>query len=179
LLPCCLVGCCQWSFLNSTLPVACCTSPVACCMLHVALHVVVVRCMLLKVLRVLPVARSMLFVVRCILPAAWHMLSGSCPLLAACRQVHFPRCMLHVVNCLLHIFQWSSAALLAVGSCLRAHSLLHIARSPLHDARPLSRVVAWPLPVPSCTSSVPCRMLPGAEWHCAITHAAHRGGARH
>jgi hypothetical protein len=62
------VACCQWSC--SKFHVVCCMLHVARCMLHVALHVVLVRCMLLEVLRMLPVAWCMPFAVRCILPAA-------------------------------------------------------------------------------------------------------------
>ena len=140
LVSCCLVACCQWSFPNSTLSLACCTFPVACCMLHVALHVVVVRCMLLEVWRMLPVARCR-FAVRCVLPAACRMLSGSCLLHAACCLLHFPRCISHVVGCIfpdaccqlsVAHFPVAVGGTLSVGSCLRALSLLHVAHSPLH-----------------------------------------------
>ena len=85
---CRLVACCQWSFPNPALCVAWCTAPVACCMLDVALHVVVVRCMLLEVWRMSPArgARRLLF-------------AACCPLRAACR-LDVVCCTLRVVRCI-------------------------------------------------------------------------------
>ena len=71
---CRLVACCQWSSPNPALCVAWCTAPVACCMLDVALHVVVVRCMLLEVWRRSPVAR-----------------------------LHIVCCSLHIARCVPHV----------------------------------------------------------------------------
>ena len=78
--------------------------------------------------------------------------------------------MLHVVCCLLHIFQWSSAALLSVGSCLHALSLLHVARSPL-------RVVRFSCGLPKCPMSHGVRCLsPGPTSHliCCMLCVASR-----
>jgi hypothetical protein len=179
LLPCCLVALVPWCLLSIVFS----QFHVARCMLHVALHVVVVRCMLLEVWRMLPVARCRSFAVRCILPAAWRMLSGCCVVHAACRQVHFPPCLLHVVccmhGCMLHIFQ-----------CCLARCLLRFPRHGIPLSRVCVPVLCCRLHVPCCflplcrrlshltVLSAACRLLPDAEWHSAISHAAHRGGAR-
>ena len=160
LLPCCLVACCQWSFPKFLLHAARCPLHAACCMLHVALHDGVVRCMLLEVWRMLPVARCM-FAVRCILPAACRMLSGSWLSVARCASlVAFSPvacCVssvtfspMQVACCQLSVAQFPVVVCgtLSVGSCLRALSLLHVLRSPLH-------VVCCLLPVPVS----PCRMV--------------------
>ena len=181
---CCLVVCCPLHAVCCLFHVVCGLLHAACCMLPCALHVVVVRCMLLQVWRMLHVARFGLHVIccslhiaRCMPHVVWKLSVGSCvslvafsPSHVACRLSHFPRCRLHVVNCLLHIFQWSSSALLSVGSCLRAPSLLHVARGLL-PAACLSSPVAWralPVACPMshlvtvhvrrCASSVACCM---------------------
>ena len=114
------------SVVFSTLPEVCCVLHVACCTsLHAASRV---ACRCFRYICPLHGA-CCLDVVCCTRVVRW---SGTfSPLHIACRLLHFPRCMLRVVDGLLHIFQWSSAALLSVGSCLRVLSLLHVARSPL------------------------------------------------
>ena len=102
----------------------------------------------------------MVSVTRCV------SLSAFSPLHVACRLLHFPRCMLHVVDGLLSIFQWSSAALLTVGSCLRALSLLHVARFTLHGV-----CFLLPAPVPHvawCALSVACPILHRPSVPCCM-----------
>jgi hypothetical protein len=142
LLPGCLVACCQWSFLDSTLPVAC-------CMLHVALHDVVVRC---------------------ILPAAWRMLSGSCLMHAACCQLHFPRCILHAVC---YIFPDACCMLSIVCCTFSSGRLRHAVRwivsaCPFFVACRTFSVARGLISVARPT--VPCRMPCALSVACPASH---------
>ncbi len=168
LLPCCLVACCQWSFLNSTLPAAC-------CMLHVALHVVFCS---------LHVARCMAHVVRklcdarCVLSFAVSMLH------VACRRLHFPDacCMLHVVCCtfssgrLWHAARWIVSACPFFVACRTfsvAWCLISVARPTVPCRMPCALSVACPashlvtLHVAWRTLSVACCLLSVA---CPVLH---------
>ena len=130
---CCRVACCPVHAVGCLFHVVRGLLHAARCPLHVALHVVVARCMLLAVWRMLHVARFTLHAVcyGCMSSTAWRMLFVCCT-----RRVVWCIFPVHVACRLLFValFQWSSAALLAVGSWLRALSLLHVARSLLHVA---------------------------------------------
>jgi len=171
-----LVACCQWCFPNSSLHVACCTLPVARCMLHVALHVVVVRCMLLEVWRMLPVrdACRLLF-------AAYCPLHAACCLDVACCTLHvvsctFPvaRCMSSVAFSVMHVacsqlsvarFPVVIGGTLSVGSCL-----LHVLRCMSHVLRCPWSVACIPPPCP--TSHGVCCLSAGPRSPLVTLHVA-------
>jgi hypothetical protein len=131
---CCLdVVCCTHCVVKCIFPVACCMSSVALSLMHVAC-------------RQLSVAHFP--VVVCGIAARWIV--SACPFFVACRTFCVACCLL-------------PARVSRGVRCLSPVPRRISSRCTLHDARSLSHVVSCPLPVPSCTLSVACRLLRVAE----------------
>ncbi len=137
------------------------------------------RRMLRVVCHIFPDAGCMLSIVCCTISLgrlrhAVFWIVSACPFFVA-----VARSPLHVVCCLLPVpvshVAW--CALSVAWSHVASH-LLHVMRCESSVARciPPSPCCLLSL-VPSCMLYVACRLLPVAEWHSAVTHAAHRGGA--
>jgi hypothetical protein len=191
---CCMLRC------MTLLPAACCSKSGACCPLRVASRLLFaahcllhgaccldVVCCTRVVGYIFPDACCMLSsVVRCTFSSG--RLRHCCPLDRVC--VPFLCCTSHVLRCMVAAAccpspQCPPAAWCALPiACPTSHLVtVHVLRcaSSVACCRPhvpLPHAVAWMLPVPSCTSSAACRLLPVAECHSAVTRAAHRGGAR-
>ncbi len=160
---CCLgVVCC-------TRHVICCIFPVACCMPHVAFSPVYVACCMSSVVCMVPwcafssgVLRGVSCVVICGIAVRRIVPAARSPLYVVCGlwSVAFPR-----VPCCM-----ACAVCRPVPRRISSRRTLCVASRLLH-------VVAWPLPVPSRTSSAASRVLPVAERLSAVALAAHRGGA--
>jgi hypothetical protein len=166
------------------------------CMLPAACRLLSGRC-LLQLHVVCCLLRVSCHVVRCIFPVACCMSSGVC--MAPCCT--FSSGVLHVVSCVVCGIadRWvvsAARSLLPVACCLLPAPVSPVAWRALPVACPTSHLVT--LHVLQCESSVACcrphvpccmvslvlclahlacRLLPVAEWHSAVTHAAHRGGA--
>jgi hypothetical protein len=106
----------------------------------------------------------------------------------AFRTSHFAWCDLSVARSASHLVTVHVAALRVVGCMLQTARPL-VAWCLLAGACPILHVACCPLSFACCTLSLACRLrhccpldacrlLPVAEWHSAVTHAAHRGGAR-
>ncbi len=156
---CCMLrGACRL-LLAAILPAACrmlsgsCVVARACCRLHFPC------CILHVVWCIYPVACCMLSVVCCTFSSG--SLRHCCPLDHVC--VPFLCCMPHVLRCMWSVFLLPAPPMLHGVRCLSPGPRRISSRCTLRDARSLSHVVSCPLPVPSCTSSVACRLLPVAE----------------
>ncbi len=151
---------------------ACCLD-VVCCILHVVCRIFPC-CMSSVAFSPLHVACCQLSVahfpvVVCGIDVSWIV--SACPFFAACRTFSVACGRISVACCPPH--------------CPLSHGVRGLSPAPrrissrctLQDARSLSHVVSCPSPVPSCTLSVACRLLPVAEGLRAVVLAGHRGGA--
>jgi hypothetical protein len=167
------------------LPVARCMSFVVRCKLHAACRTLS-GCFLLHAARCLShFPRCILHVVGCIFPVACRLLSvahfpvvvGGTLSVGSCLRA---RSLLRVVYCLLPVPVSPVACRALSVACRTSHLVtLHVLRCESSVACCIMHVPCCMLSVGCRLSHLACRLLPVAEWQSAITHAAHRGGARH
>ncbi len=146
-----------------------CSRPLACRLLSDArclLHALPVACRLLRGVSRMPqtaccpLPGCLSFVACCLCNVVCGLLHARCPLHVASHVV-VVRCMLHEVCSPLPVFRCPPQCPMSHGVCCPSPVPSRIVT--LHGARSLSHVGSCPLPVPSCTLPVACRLLPVAE----------------